>query len=176
MDNLLLSYPICLLPKASKTKSWLWHRRLSHLNFDYITSLAKHGLIRGLPNLKYQKDHLCFTCALGKSKKHSHKPKVEDSIQENTISAAYGSLWVNEDSKTDNGTEFVNQTLKAYEEVRISQQTFFAQTPQQNGVVERRNRTLVEAAHTMLIFLKALLFLWAEAATTTCYTQNRSLI
>ncbi|GJY21134.1 retrovirus-related pol polyprotein from transposon TNT 1-94 [Tanacetum coccineum] len=82
MDNLLLSSPICLLSKASKTKSWLWHQRLSHLNFDYITSLAKHGLVRGLPKLKYQKDHLCSACALGKSKKHSHKPKVEDFIQE----------------------------------------------------------------------------------------------
>ncbi|GKB48866.1 retrovirus-related pol polyprotein from transposon TNT 1-94, partial [Tanacetum coccineum] len=82
MDNLLLSSTICLLSKATKTKSWLWHRRLSHLNFDYITSLAKHGLVRGLPKLKYQKDHLCFACALSKSKKHSHKPKAEDFIQE----------------------------------------------------------------------------------------------
>ncbi|GKB50918.1 retrovirus-related pol polyprotein from transposon TNT 1-94 [Tanacetum coccineum] len=82
MDNLLLSSPICLLSKASKTKSWLWHRRLSHLNFDYITSLAKHGLVQGLLKLKYQKDHLCSACDLGKSKKHSHKPKDEDSIQE----------------------------------------------------------------------------------------------
>ncbi|GJZ56896.1 integrase, catalytic region, zinc finger, CCHC-type containing protein [Tanacetum coccineum] len=55
MENLLLSSPICHLSKASKTKSWLWHRRLSHLNFYYITSLAKHGLVRGLPKLKYQK-------------------------------------------------------------------------------------------------------------------------
>ncbi|GKC55589.1 retrovirus-related pol polyprotein from transposon TNT 1-94 [Tanacetum coccineum] len=81
-DNLLLSSPICFLCMASKTKSWLWHRRLSHLNFDYINSLAKQGLVRGLPKLKYQKDHLCSACALGKSKKHSHKPKAEDSIQE----------------------------------------------------------------------------------------------
>nr|GEV51767.1 copia protein [Tanacetum cinerariifolium] len=43
-------------------------------------------------------------------------------------------------------------------------------------VVERRNRTLIEAARTMLIFSKALMFLWAEAMATTCYTQNRSLI
>ncbi|GJT22885.1 retrovirus-related pol polyprotein from transposon TNT 1-94 [Tanacetum coccineum] len=64
LENLLQSSPICLLSKASKTKSWLWHRRLSHLNFDYITSLAKHGLVRGLPKLKYQKDHLYSACAL----------------------------------------------------------------------------------------------------------------
>ncbi|GKD07626.1 retrovirus-related pol polyprotein from transposon TNT 1-94, partial [Tanacetum coccineum] len=69
MDNLLLSSPICLLSKASKTKYWLWHQTLSHLNFDYINSLAKHGLFRGLLKIKYQKDHLCSASALGKSKK-----------------------------------------------------------------------------------------------------------
>ncbi|GKF32345.1 retrovirus-related pol polyprotein from transposon TNT 1-94, partial [Tanacetum coccineum] len=79
--------------------------------------------------------------------------------------------------RTDNGIGFVNQTLRAYyEEVRISHQTSVARTPQQNGVVERRNRTLVEAARTMLIFSKAPLFLWAEAVAIACYTQNRSLI
>ncbi|GJR06892.1 retrovirus-related pol polyprotein from transposon TNT 1-94 [Tanacetum coccineum] len=63
-----------------------------------------------------------------------------------------------------------------YENVGITHQTSVARTPQQNGVVERRNWTLVEAARTMLIFSKALLFLWAEAIDTACYTQNRSLI
>ncbi|GJW39546.1 retrovirus-related pol polyprotein from transposon TNT 1-94 [Tanacetum coccineum] len=76
-----------------------------------------------------------------------------------------------------NGTEFVNQTLREfYENVGISHQTSVARTPQQNSVVERRNRTLVEAARTMLIFSKAPLFLWAEAINIACYTQNRSLI
>ncbi|GJV46339.1 retrovirus-related pol polyprotein from transposon TNT 1-94 [Tanacetum coccineum] len=82
LEDMMSSSPISLLLKASKTKSWLWHQRLSHLNFDYITTLAKQGLVRGLPRLKFQKDHLCSACALGKSKKHSHKPKAEDSIQE----------------------------------------------------------------------------------------------
>ncbi|GKB43269.1 retrovirus-related pol polyprotein from transposon TNT 1-94, partial [Tanacetum coccineum] len=73
-----------------------------------------------------------------------------------------------------NGTEFVNQTLREwYENVGITHQTSVARTPQQNGVVERRNQTLVEAARTMLIFSKAPLFLWAEAINTACYTQNR---
>ncbi|GJU79973.1 retrovirus-related pol polyprotein from transposon TNT 1-94 [Tanacetum coccineum] len=77
----------------------------------------------------------------------------------------------------DNGTEFVNQILKSYyEDVRISHQTSVAHTPQQNGVVKRRNQSLVEAAHTMLIFSKAPLYLWAKAVTTACYTQNWSLI
>ncbi|GKB19607.1 putative reverse transcriptase domain-containing protein [Tanacetum coccineum] len=80
-------------------------------------------------------------------------------------------------TRTDNGTEFVNKTLSGYyESVRIFHQKTVSRTPQQNGVVERRNRTLVEAARTMLIFSKAPMFLWAEAVATACYTQNRSLI
>ncbi|GJR96713.1 retrovirus-related pol polyprotein from transposon TNT 1-94 [Tanacetum coccineum] len=78
---------------------------------------------------------------------------------------------------TDNGTEFVNQTLRAYyEDVGISQQTSVARTPQQNSVVKRRNRTLLEATRTMFIFSNALLLLWAEAVVAACFTQNRSLI
>ncbi|GJT87084.1 retrovirus-related pol polyprotein from transposon TNT 1-94 [Tanacetum coccineum] len=79
--------------------------------------------------------------------------------------------------QTDNGTEFKNATLKAYyEKLGIMQQFSIARTPQQNGVVERRNRTLVEAARTMLIFLRLPEFLWAEVVATTCFTQNRSII
>nr|GFB61636.1 integrase, catalytic region, zinc finger, CCHC-type, peptidase aspartic, catalytic [Tanacetum cinerariifolium] len=79
--------------------------------------------------------------------------------------------------RTDNGTEFVNQTLQDYyEEVGISHETSVACSPQQNGVVERRNRTLIEAARTMLIYAQAPLFLWAEAVATACFTQNRSII
>ncbi|GJX21839.1 retrovirus-related pol polyprotein from transposon TNT 1-94 [Tanacetum coccineum] len=63
-----------------------------------------------------------------------------------------------------------------YDNVGISHETAVARIPQQNGVVKRRNQTLVEAARTMLIFSKALLFLWAEAINTACYIQNRPLI
>ncbi|GKA91426.1 retrovirus-related pol polyprotein from transposon TNT 1-94 [Tanacetum coccineum] len=72
LDDMLKISLICLLSKASKTKSWLWHRRLSHLNFDTINKLAKDDLARGISKLKFQKDHLCSTCALGKRKKSSH--------------------------------------------------------------------------------------------------------
>nr|GFD04030.1 retrovirus-related Pol polyprotein from transposon TNT 1-94 [Tanacetum cinerariifolium] len=79
--------------------------------------------------------------------------------------------------RTDNGTEFKNQVLKVYfDSVGISHQMSYVRTPQQNEVVERRNRTLVEAARTMLIFSRAPLFLWAEAIATACFTQNRSII
>ncbi|GKF26644.1 retrovirus-related pol polyprotein from transposon TNT 1-94 [Tanacetum coccineum] len=74
-------------------------------------------------------------------------------------------------------TEFVNQTLrKYYEKVDIYHETSVSRSPQQNGVIERRNRTLIEAACTMLIYAKAPLFLWAEAVATACYTKNRSII
>nr|GEV77129.1 integrase, catalytic region, zinc finger, CCHC-type, peptidase aspartic, catalytic [Tanacetum cinerariifolium] len=69
---------VCLLSKASNTKSWLWHRRLNHLNFGTINDLARKDLIRGLPRLKFKKDHICSACQLGNSKKHTHLPKAEN--------------------------------------------------------------------------------------------------
>ncbi|GJY53490.1 retrovirus-related pol polyprotein from transposon TNT 1-94, partial [Tanacetum coccineum] len=144
--------------------------------------LAKDGLARGIPKLKYNKDHLCSACALGKSKKSSHQPKAEDTNQEKLYLLHMdlcGLMRVESinGKRTDNGTEFVNQTLhEFYENIGIMHQTLVARTPQQNGVVKRRNWILVEVAHTMLIFTKALLFLWAEAINTAYYTQNCSLI
>ncbi|GJY72609.1 retrovirus-related pol polyprotein from transposon TNT 1-94 [Tanacetum coccineum] len=82
LRDMMASSPICLLSKASKTKSWLWHRCLSHLNFGTINHLARYGLIRVLPKLKFEKDHLCSSYAMGKSKKKQHKPKSEDTNQE----------------------------------------------------------------------------------------------
>ncbi|GJU44444.1 retrovirus-related pol polyprotein from transposon TNT 1-94 [Tanacetum coccineum] len=229
LRDMMASSPICLLSKASKTKSWLWHRRLSHLNFGAINHLARHGLVRGLPKLKFEKDHLFYACAMGKIKKKPHKPKYEDTNQEKLyllhmdlcgpmrVASVNGKkyiivivddysrfTWVKflrskdealdfiikflkmiqvrlkvtvQRIRTNNGTEFVNQTLREYyEKIGISHETSVARSPQQNGVVERRNRTLIEAARTMLIYAKAPLFLWAEAVATACYTQNCSIV
>ncbi|GJX07138.1 retrovirus-related pol polyprotein from transposon TNT 1-94 [Tanacetum coccineum] len=82
LGDMMASSPICLLSKACKTKSWLWHRCLSHLNFGALNHLARHGLVRGLHKLKFEKDHLCSTSAMSKIKKNSHKPKSEDTNQE----------------------------------------------------------------------------------------------
>ncbi|GKB89437.1 integrase, catalytic region, zinc finger, CCHC-type containing protein, partial [Tanacetum coccineum] len=65
VEDMMKSSPICLLSKASKNKSWLWHRRLNHLNFGTINDLARKDLVRGLPSLKFEKDHLCSACQLG---------------------------------------------------------------------------------------------------------------
>nr|GEZ67162.1 retrovirus-related Pol polyprotein from transposon TNT 1-94 [Tanacetum cinerariifolium] len=79
--------------------------------------------------------------------------------------------------RTDRGTEFLNKTLNAFfKEEGIEHQTSTTRTPEQNGVVERQNRTLVEAALTMLSASQLPLFFWAEAIATACYTQNRSII
>nr|GFB94761.1 hypothetical protein [Tanacetum cinerariifolium] len=79
--------------------------------------------------------------------------------------------------RTNKGMEFLNQTLHAYFAAEgIQHQTSVAQTPEQNGVVERRNRTLVEAARTMLSVAKVSLFFWAEAIATACFNQTRSLV
>ncbi|GKF33531.1 retrovirus-related pol polyprotein from transposon TNT 1-94 [Tanacetum coccineum] len=70
------------LLKASKSKSWLWHHRLNHLNFGTINDLARKDLVKGLPRLKFEKDHLCLACQLGKSKKFSHRAKSENTNME----------------------------------------------------------------------------------------------
>nr|GEY30613.1 ribonuclease H-like domain-containing protein [Tanacetum cinerariifolium] len=223
---MMASSPICLLSKASKTKSWLWHRRLSHLNFGAINHLARQGLVRGLLKLKFEKD-LCSACAMGKSTRKTHKPKSEDTNQEKLyllhmdlcgpmrVESVNGKkyilvivddysrfTWVkflrsNDETpdviikflkmiqvrlkvrvrriRTDNGMEFVNHALRDYyEEVGISHETSVARSPQQNVIIERRNRTLIEAARTMLIYSQAPLFLWAEAVATACVSLEKS--
>nr|GEX06406.1 integrase, catalytic region, zinc finger, CCHC-type, peptidase aspartic, catalytic [Tanacetum cinerariifolium] len=161
LHEMAFASPICLMARASSTKSWLSHQRLSHLNFDTINDLAKNDLITGLPKFKYHKEHLRPSCEQGTSKRASHAPKPVPNYRQ----------------RTDNRSEFKNQVLKEYfDSVGISHQVSSVRTPQQNGVVEQRNRTLVEATRTMLIFSRAPLFLWAEAIATVCFTQNRSII
>ncbi|GJW05284.1 retrovirus-related pol polyprotein from transposon TNT 1-94, partial [Tanacetum coccineum] len=196
ISDMAASSPVCLLSKATSTKSWLWHCRLSHLNFGTINDLTKHDLVVGLLKFKYGKDHLCFACEWGKRKKSSHPPKLVPSTHSNLellhmdlcgpmrVATINGNKYIllNYNSKihkirTDNDIEFKNATLKAhYEKLGSMQQFSIARTPQQNVVVERRNRTLVEAARTMLIFLRLPEFLWAEAISTACFTQNWSII
>nr|GEV31341.1 retrovirus-related Pol polyprotein from transposon TNT 1-94 [Tanacetum cinerariifolium] len=70
------STPLCLMAKASPTQAWLWHRRLSYLNFDYINLLSKKDVVIGLPKLKYVKDQLFSSCEASKAKRSSFKSKV----------------------------------------------------------------------------------------------------
>nr|GEU61701.1 integrase, catalytic region, zinc finger, CCHC-type, peptidase aspartic, catalytic [Tanacetum cinerariifolium] len=204
VEDMMKSSSICLLSKASKNKSWLWHRRLNHLNFGIINDLARKDLVHGLPRLKLEKDHLCSTCQLGNIRKHTHKPKTENTNVEvlNTLHMDlcgpmrmqtinwkkyilvivydYSRFtWVKLLRSKDETPEVVIKFLQQIQ-VGLNKTNFSpkdsSRTPQQNDVVKRRNRLLVEAARTMLIFSKAPMFLWAEVMATACYTQNRSLI
>nr|GEZ64657.1 hypothetical protein [Tanacetum cinerariifolium] len=158
------STPLCLMAKASPTLAWLWHRRLSHLNFDYINLLSKKDIVIGLPKLKYVKDQLCSSCELSKAKRSSFKSKVVSSskrklnllhmdlcgpMRDETPKALKEFLTMIQINlqalvitvRTDRGTDFLNKTLNAFfKEEGIEHQTYTARTPEQNGVIERRNR------------------------------------
>nr|GEX61297.1 retrovirus-related Pol polyprotein from transposon TNT 1-94 [Tanacetum cinerariifolium] len=221
--------PICLMAKATSSQAWLWHRRLSHLNFDTINLMSKNEIVVGLPKLKFMKDHLYSSYELRKAKRKSFHTKITPSSKRRLqllhmdlcgpirVASINGKRYVlvivddysrytwthffrSKDKipevlidflrlvqrglqaqvriiRTDKGTEFLNQTLHAFFATEgILHQTSVARTPKQNGVVERRNRTLVEAARTMLSAAKVPLFFWAEVIATTCFTQNRSLV
>nr|GEZ44383.1 hypothetical protein [Tanacetum cinerariifolium] len=193
----------CLLAKASSSQSWLWHQRLSYLNFATINNLVKNNLVQGLPKMKFEKDHLCFACEQRKIHQKHHNSKMAFALNKpliffiwicvvfflhskdeasEVIISFFKKTQVNlqlqvQRVRTDNGIEFKNKTLaKFFDEVGITQQFSATRTPQQNGVVERRNRTLVEAARTMLTFANLPLFLWAEAIATACFTKNCLII
>ncbi|GJZ74964.1 retrovirus-related pol polyprotein from transposon TNT 1-94, partial [Tanacetum coccineum] len=106
IGDMMASSPICLLSKASKTKSWLWNRCLSHLNFSAINHLARNSLVHGLPKLKFEKDHMC---SASKNEAPDFIIKFLKMIQLQ-LKAHVRRI------RTDNGTEFVNQTLREYYE------------------------------------------------------------
>ncbi|GJZ50057.1 retrovirus-related pol polyprotein from transposon TNT 1-94 [Tanacetum coccineum] len=79
LQETISSTPIYFMAKASPTQAWLWHRRLSHLNFDYINLFSKKDIVIGLPKLKYVKDQQCSSCQLSKAKRSSFKIKIVSS-------------------------------------------------------------------------------------------------
>nr|GEX75651.1 hypothetical protein [Tanacetum cinerariifolium] len=216
--------PICLMAKATSSQAWLWHRGLSHLNFNTINLLSKNDIVIGLPKLKFVKDHLCSSFELGKAKRKSFQSKTTPSSKRRLqllhmdlcgpirVASINGKKYVlvivddysrytwthflrSKDEtpeviidflrlvqrglhahvrtvRTDKCTESLNKTLHAYFVAEgINHQTSVARTPEQNGIVERQNRTLVEIARTMLSAAKVPLFFWAEAISTA-YGEN----
>ncbi|GJT77596.1 retrovirus-related pol polyprotein from transposon TNT 1-94, partial [Tanacetum coccineum] len=191
--------PIFLMAKATSSQAWLWHRRLSRLNFDTINLLSKNNIVTGLPKLKFIKYYLCSSCELGKAKRKSFHTKTTPSSKrrlqllhmelcgpmrvESINGKKYVLVIVDDYSRytwthflrskdetpavliefltlvqrglhaqvrtvqTDKDMEFLNKTLHAYfTKEGIRHETSTVRTPEQNGVVKRRNRTLVEAA------------------------------
>ncbi|KAK1429967.1 hypothetical protein QVD17_12353 [Tagetes erecta] len=138
----------CLLSKASSFESFQWHRRLGHINFKILNKLVKNNLSETAEELM------------------KLIPQIEV-LGKRKVQAI----------RSDNGTEFRNHIFNSFCEQRgILRQFSAARTPQQNGVAERKNRTLVEAARTMLIESKLPIIFWAEAVNCATYVLNRVLI
>ncbi|GJY51372.1 putative ribonuclease H-like domain-containing protein [Tanacetum coccineum] len=142
---------------TGKDESNLWHKRLGHINFKTMNKLVRGNLVRGLPSKLFENDQTCAACQKGKQHKASY-PKVK------TI-------------RCDNGTEFKNRIMNEFSEMKgIRKEFSVARTPQQNGVAERKNMTLIEVARTMLADSKLPTKFWAEAVNTACYVQNMVLV
>nr|GEU64942.1 putative ribonuclease H-like domain-containing protein [Tanacetum cinerariifolium] len=152
----------CLFTKATLGESNLWHRRLGHINFKTMNKLVRGNLVRGLPLNLFENDHTCVACQKGKQHKASCIENQMDQVK--TI-------------RCDNGTEFKNRIMNEFCKMKgIRREFSIARTPQQNGVAEKKNRTLIEAARTMLANFKLPTTFWAEAVNTVCYVQNTVLV
>ncbi|VFQ93305.1 unnamed protein product [Cuscuta campestris] len=188
----------CLISKGDTNLLWLWHKRLSHLNFKTLNKLSKEGLVEGLPKAVFRKESICDACQKRKLVKSTFKAKLPPSttmilslihmdlfapvtpislsgkkyvlVVVDDYSRYMWTIFLNSKKETqgkltncmkliqnqasqtiqkirsDKGTEFLNEIIIHYcEENEILHQTSAARTPQQNGVAERRNRTLKEA-------------------------------
>ncbi|GJT98892.1 putative ribonuclease H-like domain-containing protein [Tanacetum coccineum] len=168
----------CLVTKATLDESMLWHRRLGHVNFKTINKLVKENIVRGLPIKRFENDQTCVACLKGKKHKASSSKDETSGILKSFITEIENLV----DKKVkiircDNGTEFKNRVMSEFcKKKGIKREFSIARTPQQNSVAERRNRTLIEAARTMLADSKLPTTFWAKAVNTACYVQNRVLV
>ncbi|GJY61137.1 putative ribonuclease H-like domain-containing protein [Tanacetum coccineum] len=156
----------CLIAKAIIDESNKWHRRLGHVNFKNLNKLMKGNLVRGLPSKIFQNDHTCVACQKGKQHKASCKAKSVSSIS-HSLQLLHMDLF----GPTSN-MDFIEFCGSK----GIKREYSNARTPQQNGVAERKNRTLIEAARTMLADSFLPNTFWAEAVSTACYVLNRVLV
>jgi transposase InsO family protein len=214
----------CLFTKISL--GWLWHRRLAHVGMSTLKKLLKKELVRGLKDVKFEKDKVCSACQVGKQVANTHRTKAYmstsrvlellhmDLFGPITYKSLGGDLYclmiVDDYSRytwlfflhdktegtacfkkfakraqnefkvkikkirSDNGKEFVNTNIEEYcDEVEIKHEVSTTYTPQQNGVVDRKNRTLITLARTILDEYNTPQDLWAEAINTACYASNR---
>ncbi|GKD74145.1 retrovirus-related pol polyprotein from transposon TNT 1-94, partial [Tanacetum coccineum] len=202
ISEMTASSSVCLMSRATSTKSWLWHHGLSHLNFACEQGKSKKASFppKLVPStesklellhmdlcgpmraasingkkyiLVFVDDYCRYTWVYFFRTKYEAPDMIIDFVNQVLRNLKAQILTI----RTDNGTDFKNKKLRAiYAKLVIVHKTLIARTPQQNGVVERRNHTLIEAARTMLIFSKALEFLSAEAIATACFTQNRFIV
>ncbi|GJR11982.1 putative ribonuclease H-like domain-containing protein [Tanacetum coccineum] len=142
----------CLIAKVTVAESNTWHRRLRHINFKTINKLVKGNLVKGLPLKIFENDHSCVACQKGKQHKASYKTKLVNSISK--------------------PLHMIHMDLFSPTNVKSLMKKSYCL----NSVTERNNRTLIEAARTMLVDSKFPITFWAEEVNTTCYVLNRVLV
>ncbi|GKA47419.1 putative ribonuclease H-like domain-containing protein [Tanacetum coccineum] len=179
--------------QATNDESNMWHRRLGHINFKTMNKLVKGNLVRGLPLKIFENDHSCVACQKGKQHKaslvtndYSRFSWVFFLAKKDETSGIFKSFITGIENQLnhkvkiiicDNGTEFKNYDMNQFYGIKgIKREFCNARTPQQNGVAKRKNRTLIEAARTMLANSLLPIPFWAEAVNTACYVQNRVLV
>nr|GEV43076.1 hypothetical protein [Tanacetum cinerariifolium] len=158
----------CLFAKATIDVSNLWHRRLGHISFKTINKLVKGNLVRGLPTKVFENDNSCVASPKDET---THILKTFNTGLENQLSLKVNVI------KSDNRIEFKNSDLNQFCGIKgIKREFSVPRTPQQNGIAERKNKTLIEAARTMLADSLLPIPFWAEAVNTACFVQNRVLV
>nr|GEU88505.1 ribonuclease H-like domain-containing protein [Tanacetum cinerariifolium] len=175
ISDMASSSPVCLMSKVTSTKSWLWHRKLSHLNFDTINDLTRLDLVDGLPKFKYEKDHLCSTCQRDKNKKASYPPKLvssDNSKLKLLLLDLCGPMRV----ASINEKKYILVIVDDYS--RYTWVYFLHSKDETPEIIKKHHATIFNCSYVsaMLIFSRLPKFIWAEAVATACFTQNRSII
>nr|GEV18196.1 hypothetical protein [Tanacetum cinerariifolium] len=157
LKNILPSWDLtCLFAKATINESNLWHRRLAHINFKTINKLVKGNLVRGLPTKGFENDNTYVACKKGNQHKASCKTKPVSSVDQPLFRLhmdLFGPTFV----KSLNKKCYCLVVTDDY-----SREFSVRRTPQQYSIAERKNRTLIEAARTMLADSLLPIPFWAE--------------
>nr|GEW57280.1 putative ribonuclease H-like domain-containing protein [Tanacetum cinerariifolium] len=190
----------CLVAHASFDESMKWHRRMGHVNYKNMNRLVNSNLVRGLPPKLFKNDHTCVACCKGKQHKASYKAiNAVSSISEplqllhmdlfgptsiRSINHKYFCLVITDDYSRFCWVFFLEHRDKTYPilkdfinlvENQLNKKREYSnpRTLQQNGVAERKNKTLIEAARTMLADFKLPTMFWTKAVRTACYVLNK---
>nr|GEW44722.1 retrovirus-related Pol polyprotein from transposon TNT 1-94 [Tanacetum cinerariifolium] len=174
--------PICLMARASSTKSWLWHQRLSHLNFDTINDLARNDLVSGLLNFKYHKEHLCPSCEQGKRKRASHPPKPVPNSRER-LHLLHTDLCGPLRIASINGKRYVLVIVDDYS--RYTWVYFLRSKDEAPEVIKTFLKRITVLLQSPVIIIRTdngtefknqVLKEYFDSIATACFTQNRSII
>ncbi|KAE8728448.1 hypothetical protein F3Y22_tig00004355pilonHSYRG00008 [Hibiscus syriacus] len=180
------------LKACYKDASWLWHIRFGHLNFGGLELLSKKEMVKGLPRINHP-DQLCEGFLAGKqfrksfpkesetrAKKpleliHTDKSEVFEVFKKFKAAVERESGRKIKVMRSDRGGEITSREFQEFCEANgIRRPMTVPRSPQQNGVAERKNRTILDMARSMLKSKKLPKEFWAEAVACAVYLTNRS--